>query len=186
MTKRLFPQRRGFSLAGLLATMSAGSVALLLGIGIVHRMMHCQQAASVFHQTEQTTRRLAGQFRDDVHAAGSATVEEVADGKPFLRLALPEGKSIAYEQQERRIVRVQTSADGKVWREEYTFRRPTKVLLSKEARPDRLTLTLEEAASELAPPQLYRGGSGAPPVALHVAATLGTETSYAISAKEPK
>jgi hypothetical protein len=185
MTKRLFPQRRGFSLAGLLAAMSAGSVALLLGIGIVHRMMHCQQAASAFHQTEQTTRRLAGQFRDDVHAAESATVEKVVSGKPFLRLALPDGKNLTYEQQECRIVRLQTSSDGKVWREEYTFRRPTKVLLSLESRPDRVTLTLEEAEAELAPPQLYRAGSGAPPVALHVVATLGVADSPGRS-EEPK
>jgi hypothetical protein len=163
--------------------MSAGSVAFLLSIGLLHRMLHCQRAANAFHAAERTTARLAAQFRSDVHSAIRAEVQDVVVDKPFLRLSLPGGKSVTYEHQKGRIVRVQTASDAKDWREEFAFPQPLRISLNEQRSPDRLELTMESALSE--PGQrLFGPGGGPARVSLHVLATLPHSFAGGTAAEE--
>lgn len=168
--------RRAYSLVQLMVVISACSVILTLTGTLVHRAMQSHLKAKSFADAEQSAVRLFHQFREDVNRATSAVAEEAErEQGVLLRLALDDGP-VEYRQQANQVLRVQTLAGEKVWREVYTFPNIDQFSIRREASPERwvLTLTAEaSAAAESKSPKLPTARTI--PVVLEAVARLGRD-----------
>ena len=101
-------RRRGISLIEMIVVIGASSIILLVGVGMLHTLMRSERVAteSLVHATNHA--RLAAQFRNDIHAATTATIQ----GKPgedyALQITDPNAAEISYAQKGRLLVRKET------------------------------------------------------------------------------
>ncbi len=169
--------RRGVSLVELLVVMSAATVVLTLSTSLIHRIMHAQSKARAFADVERTSLRLTNAFRQDVHQATSVKLDEAEIGeRVFLRLQLPENRTIEYGRQEANIVRVLLEGSRTVAREEFAF--PAGVELAVRREGSRLiVLTIQSRPGEIiAENGQFEASDFAVPVHLQVQAALNRDT----------
>lgn len=154
---------RGVSLFELLAAMTAASAVMAVAIGVVHRSFTAESRSRTGLADERTALRLARQLRADVHSGHIAACGDAAAGNPLLSITGPVG-SVVYRQEDRRLVRIETSSAGAVSREDYCFARPPAwtatldgriVTLATASRPQAAAGIVVEAVAalgRLAPP----------------------------------
>ncbi|QDT46355.1 hypothetical protein Pan258_03730 [Symmachiella dynata] len=103
-------RRRGISLIEMIVVIGASSIILMVGAGMLHTLMRSERVAteSLVHATNHA--RLAEQFRDDIHAATTATIQGEPGADYALQITTPNAAEIAYSQQGRLLVRKETVA----------------------------------------------------------------------------
>jgi len=176
--------RRGISLVEVLTVMSGFTVMLAMTAALLHRSMQSQAETRYFFDSERTAWRLCRQFREDVHAAGSATVEDNGSEEGvFLRLQLRGEEKVEYERSGGKIVRILVRGEQRVSREEYQLSPKMELQLREEGAPRRLVLTIVTKAG----PSLVNLGEPAAslrelPVNLSVEAVLSRDWRFARSA----
>jgi hypothetical protein len=176
-------RRRGISLIEALTVMSGFTVILTLTGSLLHRSMQSQSQTRYFFEAERTALRLSQQFRDDVHAAAAATIEDATGAEGiFLRLRLADNQTVEYQRDEARIIRVLPRADGGVSREEYPLSPGMELELREEDAPRRLVLTVvADATLNPADPSRRPASVRELPVSLSVEAVLSRDLRFASS-----
>jgi hypothetical protein len=176
--------RRGISLVEMLTAMSGFTVMLTVTAALLHRSMQSQAETRYFFDSERTAWRLCRQFREDVHAAGSATVEDNGSEEGVLvRLQLRGDEKVQYERSSGKIVRNLVRGEQRVSREEYQLSPRMDLQFREEGSPRRLVLTIVTKAG----PPLVRPGELAAslrelPVNLSVEAILSRDWRFIASA----
>jgi type II secretory pathway component PulJ len=176
--------RRGISLVEVLTVMSGFTVMLTMTAALLHRSMQSQAETRYFFDSERTAWRLCRQFRDDVHAAGSATIEDDASEEGvFLRLPLRGEEMVQYERSGGKIARILLRGEQRVSQEEYQLSPRMELQLREEGSPRRLVLTIVTKAG---PPLVQLGKPAASlrelPVNLSVEAVLSRDWRFTASA----
>jgi hypothetical protein len=133
----------------LIAVMSAATVVLTMSASLIHRIMFAQSKARAFCEVERTSLRLSNVFRHDVHEATSAVLAESDLGEQaFLRLTLPESRTIEYRRQSASIVRVSLEESQPAAREVFEFPDGIELALRQE-EPRLIVLTIHSRPGEL-------------------------------------
>ncbi|TWU12695.1 hypothetical protein CA54_15200 [Symmachiella macrocystis] len=103
-------RRRGISLIEMIVVIGASSIILLVGAGMLHTLMRSERVAteSLVHATNHA--RLAAQFRDDIHAATTVSIQGEPGADDVLQITNPNAAEILYSQQGRLLVRRETEA----------------------------------------------------------------------------
>lgn len=130
--------RSAFTLVELLMSLTMGGSVMLLAIGLVHQSMSMSKLSKVRWEHDQSTARLAQQFRNDVHFA-SALTSASAD---LVELKLTDDSTITYKCEAARVIWEKTSSGSEVARELFQFDEGSRVTFSKEANPERVALQL--------------------------------------------
>jgi len=112
-------KRRGVSLVELLAVISATSVVLAVGSGLLHRALSLQSATRLHLEHDRTALALGRQFRDDVHAAVEADV--AAGPGRVVRVGRSDGVTVEYAATCGGLRRRARGPDGGVIVEDYRF-----------------------------------------------------------------
>jgi type II secretory pathway component PulJ len=147
------PHRRGASLVETLTAMTIGSVVVGIAASLVGGMLHLSRQGQRQLEDSLTLARLAGEFRNDVHAA--ARVERLAaEGQagPGVRLVAP-AHSVQYRSVGAELQRVETRGGAVHSRQHYRLPRESVALFSgPEAETDgAVRLTVAPAAAVGAP-----------------------------------
>ncbi len=149
MNKPIAKSRSALSLIELMAVASACSVVLTVSTVLLHRVMRTQSEACSFSDAERSAERLSLQLRQDVH---QATVAELSNSNlkegVFLRLQLPNGRSVEYSRAEGNVLRVLSQKDKVAAREEFAFPQPTELAVQKQDSPKRILLSITTPAPE--------------------------------------
>ncbi len=111
--------RRGVSLVELLAVISATSVVLGVGSGLLHRALALQSATRLHLEHDRTALALGRQFRDDAHAAAEVDLRGAAPRVVHVRRS--DGTTVEYVATRNRLRRRAAAADGRVVVEDYRF-----------------------------------------------------------------
>jgi type II secretory pathway component PulJ len=142
-------RRRGISLIELLAVLSGCSVVLGLTASLLHQTMRAQSHTREFFDVERSSQRLARQFRSDVHAAATDSIDVVdsedAPDRELLRLQLPDGQTIAYQRSAAKVIRIVTQTDAPTAREEYALSESMEIDVRRVDSPQRLVLSIVSA-----------------------------------------
>ena len=155
---------RAFTLVELVASLSAGSVLLVLAMGTVHRTMRIESAMQNNAAAERTAARLSRQFRHDIHLAESVSLDRQQAGKPALQIILPGQSPISYRIDDASVHREQTLTDKQVHHEQFMFPENFVMNFQELTAPQRVVLTVHsETGLTNAPPRLE----------LHVEAVIG-------------
>ena len=147
--------RRAFTLAEMLVALTAGSVMLGIGIGIVHLLMQTERNGRDRMHRSFVSTALAEQFRAD--AAAALRVISDKDKQPTqCRFAMDAHRTVIYSATTEAIQRVERTADKLVRQETYplpanssgVFRidanaKPALATLVIAANPDHATLSRE-------------------------------------------
>src|SRR3972149_5845862 len=122
MSTNITRTRHAVSLIELMVVLSACTVILTMSAALVHRVMHAQSKTRAFFDIERSALRLSNQFRRDVHQATAALAgaDNLGDGV-FLRLELPDNRSVDYYDQEGDVVRILAHDGDALSREEFPF-----------------------------------------------------------------
>jgi type II secretory pathway component PulJ len=138
-------RRRAISLIELLAVLSGCSVVLGLTASLLHQTMRAQSHTRDFFDVERNVQRLARQFRSDVHAAATDSIDivdsEDAPNRELFRLQLPDGETIAYQRAAAKVIRIATQADVPTAREEYALSESMEIDVRRTDSPQRLILS---------------------------------------------
>jgi prepilin-type N-terminal cleavage/methylation domain-containing protein len=134
--------RNGFTMVELMITMSAASALMVLAIGLVHRAMLLESRGQQRADTHRTATRLSNQFRRDIHAGLTVSIEVNSDreknetsttdspsdisltqdaAQTTLRIDLPGQGKITYRTDGPLVTRTRRNAEESVHREEYRF-----------------------------------------------------------------
>ena len=142
-------RRRAISLIELLAVLSGCSVVLGLTASLLHQTLRAQSHTRDFFTVERNVQRLARQFRSDVHAAATDSIDlvdsEDINGGELLRLQLPDGQTIAYQRSAAKVIRIVTQTDAPTAREEYTLSESMEIDVRRADSPQRLILSIASA-----------------------------------------
>jgi hypothetical protein len=172
-------RRSGFSLVEVVTVMGGLAVVLSLSATLLTHAMRSQSETRRFFDVERHAVELAGQFRSDVHRAGSAETDASKLGKDELaELRLEGGETVVYQRKAEMLIRV-LSMDGKPRaREEYRLGSQVDMAVRREDAPARLVLSV--TPREIKPP-----GPDDPPVdvrdmpaPLQVEAVLGRDARF--------
>src|SRR4051794_4375248 len=162
--------RRGVSLAELLLVMSSFTVILATSGVLLHRVMRIDTQSRAFADAERACTRLSHQFRQDVHEATAAELSASRLTKGlFLRLLLPNNRTIEYGREQDRILRTVRTAEKIVARDEFAFESTAVLTIDQSQSPNRIVLSIATPTLDLADHsnqqlQNYR----AEPVGLHL------------------
>jgi len=177
-------RRRGISLIELLAVLSGCSVVLGLTTSLLHQTMRAQSHTREFFDVERSAQRLARQFRSDVHAAATDSIDlidakDASDGE-LLRLRLPDGQTIVYQRAAAKVIRIATQTGAATAREEYALSESMEIDVRQTDSPQRLVLSIAS------PPPLPSQSAPSSPVNvraamvhLEVEATPARDSRYA-------
>lgn len=157
--------RRAFTLIELTVTMSAGSVMMILAIGMLHQSMSLATIARQRADHQRSLDRLAGEFRRDVHRAVRINV----DTQDEIELILSDQKVVTYTAQGNQVTRQQPLADGRIRREAFEFHDSSTATFETLKQPARAQLTVVHQSA---------GGLAKPRVDRKVAAVLGRLTMH--------
>jgi hypothetical protein len=171
--------RRAISLVELLLAMSACAVILTMSTALIHRMLLAQSKARTFLDSERTSLRLAHQFRGDVQDATDAATEKDRLGEGvFMRLSLPDNRTVEYRSSAPGVVRVLTENSTVRSREEFAF--PASIEVAAEKQPLRI-IRLSIASQTKQQP---RGESD--PRATTDDATVGLQAEAVLGRRAPR
>jgi hypothetical protein len=151
MYARIAKSRRGTSLVAMLGLMSSCTIILSLSAVLLHRVMRVQIDSRAVVDAERNSSRLGQLFRQDVHQATSALLNDSKLKKNvFLQLQLPEDTSIEYSRLEGAILRNISHAGKVTSRDEFKFEPLCKVNIIEQALPKRIVLTIANPLPEAA------------------------------------
>lgn len=165
-------RRSGFTLIELTITMSAGTVMMILAIGMLHQSM---TLASRAHQQMQHLRaldRLAREFRRDAHRAQGCTVGP----EGVIHFSLPDQGVVTYRAAGRQITRQQPLADGRSRRESFVLTDQSSTTFESLSEPFRAVATVVHR-----PP----GAVTTPRVDRKVSAVIGRLTQHEMGDLSP-
>ena len=175
-------RKQAFTLMELLIVMSAASTLMLLAIGMIHRAMQLESQGRRRAELGRTAIRLSTEFRRDIHAGRSVSIESGSNGatsagaipgiraadaeRTTLQVDLPGLGGITYVADGPLVTRVRGCADGRVHREEYRFAPGHRASIEwvEQAVPKRVRLTVVRAAGP---------GQSRQRVELHLEAVVG-------------
>ena len=178
--------RRAISLIELLAVMTGCSVILGLTASLLHQTMRAQSHTRDFFTVERNALRLSRQFRADVHAAETDSIDVVADDagdSALLRLQLPDGQVVEYQRDAEKIIRLTSEGDAATTREEFALSETMKIAVHEADAPQRYLLSITSPApqpSKDAPPS--SANVRATPISLEVEATPARDLRYSPAA----
>jgi hypothetical protein len=152
MKRNRSSHRHAVTLVELLVVIAASSIILTTSAALMHRIMQTQKKSQAFFDVERSGVRLSDQFRRDVNAASSATIDAEATGeKPFLLLQLASGQTIEYRHGKGIVLRLQPREGSVASREEYSIPTGAELKISEAESPRRLVLSI------IAEPNVARG-----------------------------
>ena len=131
--------RRGASLVELLAVITATSVVLTIGAGLIHRALGLQAASRHHLEHDRTALALGRRFRADVHAARA--LDGTAAGQRLLRITTARGEAIDYLATPAGLRRLATADGSRATREDYRLGAGTVWRVEAEGALVRLTAT---------------------------------------------
>lgn len=131
--------RRGASLVELLAVITATSVVLAVGTGLIHRALGLQSASRHHLEHDRTALVLGRRFRADAHDAVRLDGEPAGDR--LLRIETARGESIDYFATPVGLRRLGTHAGGTATREDYRLPVGTVWRIERDGPLLRLTAT---------------------------------------------
>jgi prepilin-type N-terminal cleavage/methylation domain-containing protein len=114
-------QRRGVTLIETVVAMSMLVVLATLAVTTVFLLMRAEAGGARALTASTGVSRLADAFRQDVHAAASATVENDENGKPQLRLAADGTAATLYSASDRTVRRIVKNGDDVTGSDSYTL-----------------------------------------------------------------
>lgn len=131
----------GVSLPELMLLMSLATVVLTMSAQLIQRFYRAHGRATEFYNLERSQRRLARQFRSDVHAARTASLPDGAD-RPLLSLQGESGDEVAYQFTRRKLLRTARRNGQVTARDEYGYPAGTDWRVLELDNPRRLLLEL--------------------------------------------
>lgn len=156
--------QRGFTLVEMSASISVGSVLLVLAMGMVHRTMRFESNAQKHAVTERAAARLSRHFRHDIHQAESVSLDRSQADESVLQLVLPGQAPVSYRVQKSSLFREQPHSNTKTYYEQFKFPDNFAVRFDELSAPQRVVLTVEQET----------GLVGVPPrVVLHIEVVVG-------------
>lgn len=171
--------RSGFTLTELLITMTAGSILMILAVGMVHQSMHLTSATRREADEHRSVSRLASQFRQDVRMADQVLIESASS----VRLTIPQHGEVTYVAETAACVRTRSvasttsAADGRVSRETYRLQPGGQVSFEMLEQPRRAALVVSRGDPATRQRQESRSSHDlhlqTPQVALRVEAVAG-------------
>ena len=135
--------RRAFTLVEMVASISVGSVLLVLAIGTVHRTMRIESTLRKNALAQRTAARLSRQFRHDIHLAESVSLDRQQADEPVLQIELPGQSPVSYRVEHAIVHREQRRSDALVHRERFSFPENFVVNFQELPTPQRVMLTVE-------------------------------------------
>jgi len=140
--------RRGTLLLETVTALGAGSVVLLLSVGLIHHSMHWSRQLQSRSNMQRTLEQLARQWRIDSHAAQRA--ESTSEQQFVFRGAA--GLEITYRTQGSEVTRMESRADtspgGIARKERYALDKSCSVHFEQLDAPKRSALEVRRAMVE--------------------------------------
>lgn len=170
-------RRRAISILELMLVMSASTVVLSLSGVLLHRAMLVQIQSRSRTHVENTSLRLAHQFRTDVHAAREAKPDNAHGAAGvFLHLAAGDDRTIEYSRENGNVLRLETGGNQPSRREVFEFPPAAQLVIEQLNAPNRLALTIQLRAPEQpSASNDIRLDMNPVPVSLHVEAAIGRD-----------
>lgn len=159
-------KRFGYSLIETLVVIAGSGVVLATAVGVLHSLFRVDRTTRDRAAGQQTLRRLAGDFRDDAHAAVKLTpVEAVADGKklPAWEFQSQTDRKIRYQATANRLIREEQAGGKTVRREVYRLPDGSAASISLETGPPAL------ATLRIAPSSAGENTTGGQPLRIDAA-----------------
>lgn len=173
-------RRRAISLVELLAVLTGCSMVLGLTASLLHQTMRTQMHTRRYFEVERNLQRLGQQFRSDIHAAIETSAGGEGDGAELIRIQLGNGRTVEYQRQAEKIVRISSRPASPTAREEYSLSETMVVDVGQEDSPERWVLSITTPPQQ-PHPESPPGSVDARelPVLLHVEAAIGRNRRHA-------
>ena len=139
--------RLAHTLIELSVTMSVGSALMILAVGLLHQTFALSSAAQSRADQHRTFERLARDFRQDVHAAASASSEQATT----VDLVRDDGSTIRYRAEPQRIHREERDEGEITRREVYPFDRKLAIDFEILEQPDRVSVKIRVEPGAIGP-----------------------------------
>ncbi|MBN2580409.1 MAG: type II secretion system protein [Pirellulales bacterium] len=160
---------RGFTLIEMLVIITIGSLLAGFAVVLLHGVLVAQKTAQQSQEHSTVFRRLADDFRRDVHAASES---EVGAAALTLRgFAPPTGaRRVRYEVHDHEILRVEDGENGAARRESYFLPKNHSATFRENAEPSARVIELVLTLPEKPSPKSWS--------ASNVEAVLGSDRRY--------
>ena len=186
--KSQLSKRCGVSLTELMLVLSSCTLILSTSGVLLHRVMRIEIESRTFVDAERACTRLSHQFRNDVHGAVAVDLKKMklTEGV-FLRLQLPENRSVEYAREKGLVRRTAHKGDKVVARDEFPIPPTATITINHLESPNRIFLaiaapSIDAATDNDARLQCYR----AIPVGVQIEATFNQASSAAAQARQGK
>jgi prepilin-type N-terminal cleavage/methylation domain-containing protein len=168
--------RRAFTLIEMITAMSVGTVLMGVAVSVLIVLLGAEQSGRTHFQRSESLRRLADQFRRDVHAAVGETAAGPED-RPGRRFSLADNASVQYAIDADRVSREQRIGAKVVRRESYTLPKGSTatIAVDRTTSPWMLSLTIMPKEPAMRPGREVR-----------IDALLGRDHRFAERQKEGK
>jgi prepilin-type N-terminal cleavage/methylation domain-containing protein len=137
------PMRRAFTLVELLVAITVGSVLMGIAVSLLLVLLGAEQSGRTHAERSESLRRLADQFRRDVHAAVGEPAADAVD-RHGCRLRLADSGSVRYVVGSGSIERQEQAGTKDVSRESYALPKDSTatVAVDRTTTPWTLSLTI--------------------------------------------
>ncbi len=176
----------GFTLVELITALGGVTMLLSLTAVLLTRAMQSQAETRRYFDAQRHALALSEQFRDDVHRATAAQLDQskLNDGE-LIRLTQAQSRTVTYRHSDHGIARV-IAADGKpAGREDYDLGGVVKADVNQEGTTSRVVLSITAPDEKPLLPNDSAALIREKPALLHVEATLGADRRYADGAIVP-
>lgn len=133
--------RKGTSLAELIVSMGAGSMLLLLAIGIVHQCFHSSSESRERSEHSNCVMRFSERFRLDSHAMSKVVAHDTSS-ITFGHDGDAGTETVRYVAKDNVLTREGTASDSPVHHEMFRFARGSKIQFGFDAESDQVKFVL--------------------------------------------